>query len=169
MNAAASFRSSGFRGRGDGFVGEVSVTQRKVKSKKEHGKTIGQYCSVCKKNFDMPVVEESENQDVIWLNCPGCRGYLPYMLNQEGVKESEEAEKDEIRKASEDLAIEDLYTENAREYQESNEYKIGEVIYHRSWNDYGKVIAKETFSGHRKTIVVHFVNQGKIRLLEGMA
>jgi hypothetical protein len=169
MNAAASSRSSGFRGCGDGIAEEVSVAQRKIKSKKGHGKTIGQYCSVCKKNFDMPIVDDSENKEVIWLNCPGCRGYLPYMLNQEEIKEAEEKEKDEARKVSEDLAIEDLYTENAREYQESNEYQIGDVIYHRSWNDYGKVIAKETFSGHRKTIVVHFVNQGKIRLLEGMA
>jgi hypothetical protein len=168
MNAAASFRSSASRRYGDGTAGEVPVTQRKTKSKKEHGRTIEQYCSVCKEKFDMPVVEESENQDVIWLNCPGCRGYLPYMVNQEDIAEAEESEKTDARKGGEDLAIEDLYTENAREYQESGEYQVGEVIYHRSWNDYGKVIAKETFSGHRKTILVHFVNQGRIRLLEGM-
>jgi Zn-finger nucleic acid-binding protein len=142
--------------------------QKKTKAKKEHVRTIEQRCSVCKKTFDMPVVEESENQDVLWLNCPGCRGYLPYMVDQGELKEAEESEKENAHAASDDLAIEDLYTENAREYQESNEYEVGEVIYHRSWNDYGKVIAKETFSGHRKTILVHFVNQGKIRLLEGM-
>jgi len=148
---------------------EVPVTQRKVKEKKEGKRTIEQYCSVCKKTFGMSVVEEAENQDVIWLNCPGCRGYLPYMLNQDDVAEAEENEKEEARRGSEDLAIEDLSTEEAREYQESLEYQVGETIYHRSWNDYGKVIAKETLSGHRKTILVHFVNQGKTRLLEGVA
>jgi hypothetical protein len=142
---------------------------RKVKAKKERGRTVEQYCSVCKKTFDMPVVEESDNQDVIWLNCPGCRGYLPHMLNQEEIAEAEENEKNEARRAGEDLSIEDLSTEDAREYQESNEYQVGDIIYHRSWNDYGKVIAKETLSGHRKTILVHFVNQGKTRLLEGVA
>lgn len=151
------------------FQGEVPVTQRKLKSKKERERTIEQFCSVCKKTFEMPVVEEAENQDVIWLNCPGCRGYLPYMLNQDDVDEAEENEKEAIRKGSDDLAIEDLYTEDAREYSELNEYQVGEVIYHRSWNDYGKVIAKEILAGHRKTILVHFVNQGKIRLLEGVA
>jgi len=145
------------------------LTERKTKTKKEHGRTIEQYCSVCKKRFEMPVVEESKNQDVIWLKCPDCRGYLPYMLDQEGMGETGDEEKHEAQRGSEDLAIEDLYTENAREYQESGEYEVGEVIYHRSWNDYGKVIAKEMFSGNRKTIVVHFVNQGKIRLLEGTA
>ena len=144
------------------------MTQRKLKSKKERGRTIEQYCSVCKKTFSMPIVEEGENQDVIWLNCPGCRGYLPYMLNQDEIGEAEEKDKEEAHRASEDLAIEDLSTESAREYQESSEYHVGEVIYHRSWNDYGKVIAKETLSGHRKTIVVHFVNQGRTRLLEGV-
>ncbi|MGD1048869.1 MAG: hypothetical protein ABR899_08990 [Candidatus Krumholzibacteriaceae bacterium] len=145
------------------------MIQRKVKAKKEHARTIEQFCSVCKKTFDMPVVEEADNQDVIWLNCPGCRGYLPHMINQEEIAEAEENEREEARKGSEDLSMEDISTEDAREYQESNEYQVGDVIYHRSWNDYGKVIAKETLSGHRKTILVHFVNQGKTRLLEGVA
>ena len=145
------------------------MIRRKVKAKKEHAKTIEQFCSVCKKTFEMPVVEEADNQDVIWLNCPGCRGYLPHMINQEEIAEAEESEREEARKGSEDLSMEDISTEDAREYQESNEYQVGDVIYHRSWNDYGKVIAKETLSGHRKTILVHFVNQGKTRLLEGVA
>jgi len=149
-------------------LGVGPVTQRKVKNKKDHGKTIEQFCSVCKKTFEMPIVEESDNQDVLWLNCPGCRGYLPHMLNQEDIDEAEESEKEEAGAKGEDLAIEDLSTEDAREYQEAGDYHVGEVIYHRSWNDYGKVIAKETLSGHRRTIVVHFVNQGKTRLLEGV-
>jgi len=72
------------------FQWEVPVTQRKLKSKKERERTIEQFCSVCKKTFDMSVVEEAENQDVIWLNCPGCRGYLPHMLNQEDVAEAKD-------------------------------------------------------------------------------
>ena len=39
----------------------------------------------------------------------------------------------------------------------------------RSWNDYGKIIEKEILPGNRKTIHVQFVNQGNIRLLEGIA
>lgn len=145
------------------------MTQRKVKSKKEEARTISQYCSVCKKTFDMPVVEEADNQEVIWLKCPGCNGYLPHMLNQEELDDGDEAGRDEGVHGTGDLSIEDLYTENAREYSETGQYQVGDVIYHRSWNDYGKVIAKETLPGNRKTIVVQFVNQGRIKLLEGVA
>ena len=149
-------------------MGGSRVTQRKVKPKKPMGRTIEQYCSVCKKKFQMPVVEEADNHDVIWLNCPGCRGYLPHMTNQEEIEDAEENEKEEAQRNSENLAIEDLSKDDAREYRETEQYKVGEIIYHRSWNDYGKVIGKETLSGNRKTIVVQFVNQGKTRLLEGV-
>jgi hypothetical protein len=145
------------------------VTQRKLKSRKEDARTVAQYCSVCKKTFDMPVVEEADNQEVIWLKCPGCNGYLPHMLNQDEIEGGDEGDGDAGAETRADIAIEDLYTENAREYSEADRYEVGEVIYHRSWNDYGKVIAKETLPGNRKTIVVHFVNQGKIKLLEGTA
>jgi hypothetical protein len=90
------------------------------------------------------------------------------MIDHEDMDGAEENEKEESQRTSEDLSIEDLYTDSAREYRETDEYEVGEVVYHRSWNDYGKVLAKETLSGNRKTILVHFVNQGKTRLLEGV-
>ncbi len=126
---------------------------------------INQHCSVCKKDFDMEVVDGDESNDVIWLKCPGCEGFLPYMT-----EEKEEAGADASAEPFE-LAPEDLDSEereHAKEYEESDEYDVDDVIYHRSWNDYGKVIAKEELPGHRKTIIVNFVNQGKIRLLEGV-
>ncbi len=148
-------------------MGGSRVTTRKAKPKKPSGRTIEQFCSVCKKKFQMPVVEEADNHDVIWLNCPGCRGYLPHMINTEGNEDMDDGEKEEAQRSAENLSIEDLPTDDAREYHEDEEYKVGETIYHRSWNDYGKVIGKETLPGNRKTIVVQFVNQGKTRLLEG--
>lgn len=126
---------------------------------------INQHCSVCKKDFDMEVVDGEESNDVIWLKCPGCEGFLPYIT--EGGKEvgaNASAEPSEL--APEDLDSEER--EHAKEYDESSEYEVDDVIYHRSWNDYGKVITKEELPGHRKTITVNFVNQGKIRLLEGV-
>ncbi len=145
------------------------MTQRKLRSKKDEKRTVAQYCSYCKKTFDMPVVEEAEDQEVIWLKCPGCSGYLPLMLDQEDMEayEEEDSAADESSEPV-DVSLEDLDIEKAREYHESNLYEIGEVIYHRSWNDYGKVLAKETLPGNRKAIVVQFVNQGRIKLLEGV-
>jgi hypothetical protein len=127
---------------------------------------INQHCSVCKKDFEMEVVEGGEgSNDVIWLKCPGCEGFLPYMTDDGlGGGEGDSAEPSEL--APEDIDNEER--EQAKEYVESGEYEVDDVIYHRSWNDYGKVISKEELPGNRKTIIVNFVNQGKIRLLEGV-
>lgn len=142
------------------------MAERNGKVANTESRTIEQYCSVCKKKFDMPVVEEAEANDVIWLKCPGCNGYLPYMTESAHLGDGGDAGfEDEIR----DLALEDIDVDKAREYAESENYEVGDIVYHRSWNDYGKVVAKETLPGHRKTIIVHFVSQGKIRLLEGIA
>lgn len=147
---------------------EGQVTPGKGTKKQAQKRMIEQYCSVCKKSFEMEVVDGDETTGVLWLKCPGCVGYLPYMIGDEGAEENEAVSGDESAGATIDLAPEDIDKEAAREYSEADEYRVEEVIYHRSWNDYGRVIAKETLPGRRKTIVVHFINQGKIRLLEGV-
>ena len=127
-------------------------------------KTINQYCSVCKDHFDMEVVKQGSSKTVIWLKCPGCQGFLPYMPdenddgNQRSGNQAEEAE----------IALEDLDIENAKEYGEDQTYEIGEILHHRSWNDFGRVISKGELPGNRRTIWVQFLRQGKIQLLEGV-
>lgn len=138
-------------------------------AKKNNGKkkrTIEQRCSVCRKDFEMEVVEGDENSEVLWLRCPQCEGYLPYMTS-EGIDEDSDGGVS-VTGGEDDLALEDIDRDKAVEYEETAEYEIDDIIYHRSWNDYGKVIAKETLPGNRKTIVVKFVGQGNIRLLEGV-
>ncbi|MBN2184976.1 MAG: hypothetical protein JW746_06575 [Candidatus Krumholzibacteriota bacterium] len=135
---------------------------------KEKTRTIEQKCSVCDDVFDMEVIEEAAGSGVPWLKCPRCKGVLPYMGDEDG--EEREEEKNEAEPETGDIAPEDFSVEekeNALEYEKENEYGLGDIIYHRSWNDYGKVISKEVLPGHRKTIIVNFGHQGKIRLLEG--
>ena len=128
-------------------------------------RTIKQHCTPCNKEYEMEVVEgSSESNDVIWLQCPGCKGFLPYMMEEEDGQAKEGAEPQEL--APEDLS--DDEKEQAREYHDSEVYEVGEIIYHRSWHDHGKVVSKEELPGNRKTIVVSFVHQGTIRLLEGV-
>ena len=126
-------------------------------------KTISQYCSVCKDHFDMEVVKQGSSKSVVWLKCPGCQGFLPYMPDENEV-DDEQAQQD---KTSE-IALEDLDVENAKEYSEDQIYEIGEILHHRSWNDFGRVISKEHLPGNRRTIWVQFLRQGKIQLLEGV-
>lgn len=142
------------------------MAQGNVKSASRKKKTIEQYCSVCKKTFSMPVVEEAD--EVIWLKCPGCQGFLPFMTGDPGSASKSVSDVSIKNDEIEDIAPEDIDPDRAREYSENDEYNVGDIIYHRSWNDYGKVTAKEALPGNRKTIHVNFINQGKIRLLEGV-
>jgi hypothetical protein len=126
-------------------------------------RTINQYCSVCKDHFDMEVVKQGSGKGVIWLKCPGCQGFLPYMQD-----EAEEEKPGEQAAETKEIALEDLDIENAKEYSENQIYEIGEILHHRSWNDYGRVVSKDVLPGNRRTIWVQFLRQGKIQLLEGV-
>ena len=112
----------------------------------------------------MEVVKQGSSKGVIWLKCPGCQGFLPYMPDdQDRAKDGKTQVPDET-----EIALEDLDVENAKEYSESEIYQVGEILHHRSWNDFGKVISKESLPGNRRTIWVQFLRQGKIQLLEGV-
>ncbi len=126
--------------------------------------TINQYCSVCKDQFDMEVVKQGSSKGVVWLKCPGCQGFLPYMPD-----ENEEPEDNAGGDSKEqELALEDLDVENAIEYSEGGTFEVGDILHHRSWNDFGRVISKDRLPGNRRTIWVQFLRQGKIQLLEGV-
>jgi hypothetical protein len=123
--------------------------------------TIRQHCSVCKADFDMDIIKQGSTEDVLWLKCPGCQGFLPYMPKEDLEAEGHVPEEQNV-------AIEDLDVEHAREYSEKDEYQIGDVIHHRSWNDFGKIVAKDRLPGNRRTIWVQFIRQGRVQLLEGV-
>lgn len=127
-------------------------------------RTIDQYCSVCKEQYEMEIVKQGSGKGVIWLKCPGCQGFLPYMHDEAEERNRQEAKQ---REATE-IALEDLDLESAREYAEEQIYEVGDVVHHRSWNDYGRVVAKDQLPGNRRTISVQFLRQGKIQLLEGV-
>jgi hypothetical protein len=126
-------------------------------------KTIKQKCSVCKDEFEMEVIKQGSNESVLWLKCPVCKGFLPYMPDENSEDGGGGNEKEE------QVALEDLDIENAKDYVEHGVYDVGEVIHHRSWNDFGKVVSKETLPGNRHTILVQFLRQGRVQLLENVA
>lgn len=109
----------------------------------------------------MEIIRQGSSESVVWLKCPGCQGFLPYMPDDVETKDASKA-------GDEALALEDLDVENAREYSDKETFEIGEVLHHRSWNDYGKVVSKDALPGNRHTIWVQFLRQGKVQLLEGV-
>jgi hypothetical protein len=111
----------------------------------------------------MEVIKQGSNESVLWLKCPGCQGFLPYMSEDE-YAESRTTDAEE----RDTVALEDLDIEAARDYTEHDVYEVGEVIHHRSWNDYGKILSKDVLPGNRHTISVQFLRQGKVQLLENV-
>jgi hypothetical protein len=111
----------------------------------------------------MEIIKQGSNESVLWLKCPSCKGFLPYM------PEEYTDGKDTEAGDAESVALEDLDVESAKEYSENDVYEVGEVIHHRSWNDYGKIVSKDLLPGNRNTIWVQFLRQGKVQLLENVA
>jgi hypothetical protein len=109
----------------------------------------------------MEIIKQGSSENVVWLKCPGCQGFLPYMPD-------EEDDGKDASQAEESIALEDIDVETAKEYSAVDTFEVGDVIHHRSWNDYGKVVSKDALPGNRHTIWVQFLRQGKVQLLEGV-
>ena len=122
-----------------------------------------QYCSVCKAHFDMTVVSEASDDGVVWLKCPQCAGILPHMPAEDeaGAAEATQVEEEPVSE------VEEIDPETARVYSPEEHYEIGDVVHHRGWNDYGRVVAKEALPGNRNMIRVQFTENGEVQLIEG--
>ena len=53
-------------------------------------------------------------------------------------------------------------------YNPWQSFQIGEAIFHREWNDVGKVVSKIRTSDGSHAIIVAFEKQGERRLLESL-
>ncbi|GIV55262.1 MAG: hypothetical protein KatS3mg040_0030 [Candidatus Kapaibacterium sp.] len=56
--------------------------------------------------------------------------------------------------------------EDAKDYDPRQEYNIGDVLYHREWDDYGSVRAKEIATNGMSVLVVIFEKMKERRLVE---
>jgi hypothetical protein len=70
--------------------------------------------------------------------------------------------------AADDLSLDTIHDLEIIEYDSQRQFEIGSVIYHRSWNDYGRVLEKIALPGDRQAIRVKFLNQGNVNLLENV-
>lgn len=109
----------------------------------------------------MEVVSEGGEDEVTWLKCPRCKGILPHMKLEGDVADETEA-------AAVAFSLASIEEGEVNEYDSSLHYEVGDVIYHRSWNDYGRVVEKLMLPGDRHAIKVQFLNQGDVNLLENV-
>lgn len=131
---------------------------------------IQQYCSVCKAMLEMAVVDTVQDHDVTWLKCPRCNGILPHMLSrEEETPSAADATPPALAPppAAAPAAIPESERATARDYDPAIAYQVGEVIYHRSFNQFGRVLEKSQLAGKRAIIRVQFETGDPLNLREG--
>jgi len=124
---------------------------------------IRQYCSVCKATLDMTVVDTVQDHEVTWLKCPRCNGILPHMMSRE---EAQEAVATPAAVAAPVVTTAIVETERAaaRDYDAAQVYAVGDILYHRSMNQYGRVVEKTMLPGRRAAVQVQFESGDKMTL-----
>jgi len=134
-------------------------------------RTIQQYCSVCKATLDMAVVDTVQDHEVTWLKCPRCNGILPHMMTREEPRASEsEAVTSPAVAAPAPVreSVPEQERASARDYDPAQTFEVGEVVYHRSFNRWGRVIEKTVLAGKRAAIRVQFEDGEPMTLREGV-
>ena len=135
-------------------------------------RTIRQYCSVCKATLDMAIVETGQAHEVTWLKCPQCDGILPHLMSKDEPQELAPAPVSAATAtappASAPAGIPESEKATARDYDPAATYEVGEVVYHRSFNRWGRVAEKTTLAGKRSAIRVEFDGGESMTLREAV-
>jgi hypothetical protein len=138
-------------------------------------RTIRQYCSVCKATLDMAIVETGQAHEVTWLKCPQCDGILPHLMSKDEPQDTAEATASAAAAAASTPAvapapagIPESEKASARDYDPAATYEVGEVVYHRSFNRWGRVAEKTTLAGKRSAIRLEFDGGESMTLREGV-
>jgi len=66
------------------------------------------------------------------------------------------------------VSLDGIENEDCTVYSPIRTFKIGESIYHENWDDFGKVISKETLSNGQSSISVEFQKSGFKKLIESL-
>ena len=97
---------------------------------------------------------ETDNGRQQWARCT--RSRHSQLVNLDAI----EAEQDKA------LAVIHISREDALKYSPQDEYQIGDVLYHKVWDDVGIVRAKEVTSTGGHAIIVQFEKNNEKRLIE---
>ncbi len=119
-------------------------------------KNIEAFCSICGAVTKMEITGEvtgEENEDKRWAKCKKCKQTM--VINLVDVQNKK-------------YSLEGIEEEECETYSPLKTYEIGQTIFHENWNDFGKVIAKETLSNGQHSISVEFQKSGLKKLVESL-
>lgn len=119
-------------------------------------KNVEAYCSFCGTERTIELVKvafEDESETKKWGKCKKCKQMI--MIDLSHIKLSDGTSKN-------------METKDAVNYSPEKIYEIGDAIYHKGWDDFGMVTAKETLSNGQKSITVDFQKSGIKKLIESI-
>ncbi len=120
-------------------------------------KNVEAFCSVCNTVRKMELAGEvtgAGNENKRWAKCKKCKQTMIIDLS-ENVKETKPS-------------LEGIENEDCTVYSPDKSFKVGESIYHKNWDDFGKVISKDVLSNGQSSITVEFQKLGNKKLIESL-
>jgi hypothetical protein len=116
-------------------------------------KNVESFCSFCGTVTKMEISGDYPGSDQKkWARCKKCK--------QKMVIDIIEAPKEEKP------VLEGIENEQFTVYAPTKSFSVGDPIYHQSWDDYGRVVSKDSMSDGRSSITVEFQKNGLKRLIE---
>lgn len=120
------------------------------------GGVVVSYCKFCHSDQTMKSVGEGFDGKIIWLRCVECSKMI--FLKKEDYEALLENKKLRAN------ANENVYVD----YEPTKKFYVGQLLYHKVWNDKGEVLKKEITSSGQRAITVAFDRLGKRVLVENL-
>ncbi len=121
-------------------------------------KNIEAFCSFCNTVTKMELANEvsgSEESNKRWAKCKKCKQTMMIDLTED-VKDNKPS-------------LEGIENEDCTVYSPKKSFTVGESIYHKNWDDFGKVVSKNVMSNGQKAIAVEFQKKGHKKLIESLS
>ena len=119
-------------------------------------KNIQAFCKFCnaitKMELTGEVFSSVEHEGKEWAKCKKCKQIL--------LIETDSIVRDSKHK------VDQIIIENSINYSPEKTFNVGDTIYHKTWDDFGIVIAKVSLSNGKGSITVEFQKLGFKKLLE---
>jgi len=118
-------------------------------------KNIEGFCNFCNSITKMELAGEvsgNTDENKRWAKCKKCKQTTLIDLR----------DKNGVIKPT----LNDFTGDNCSDYSPLKSFEIGESIFHKSWDDFGIVVAKEILSSGRSSITVEFQKLGQKKLIE---
>ncbi len=120
-------------------------------------KNVEVFCPNCNTIRKMELtgdVSGADQETKKWAKCKKCKQTMLIDISED-VKESKPS-------------LEGIENEECTVYAPTKSFTVGESIYHKNWDDFGKVVSKEVMSSGQSAISVEFQKSGLKKLIESL-